>query len=351
MLTDLVRGYEHRADSPGRGADAPPHRYGAEIGRLAEALRARRRRRRDRGAAVRRRRRRVGRPRATRPRTIRAAVLPPRAGRPRRRRRRRRRPARWRRSSGTGCCAPTATARSAYATGTGASSSGSPPRPASRSTTRPTSAARSSSPPTTTRSASTTATPAWSWPAAAGPRAAISTGVGLLELAPSRLGDVETMHAMTIHKSQGSQADEITVLLPDEESRLLTRELFYTAVTRAQRKVRVIGLGVRRTRRHLATGPARERAACPAAPDGLKRLRHSVRDSLVACPTSCASSSPTSPDRWGASRARSVRPAATSRRSRSSRSATASRSTTCCWRWPRASCPTRWSPPAACSTA
>jgi exodeoxyribonuclease V alpha subunit len=46
---------------------------------------------------------------------------------------------------------------------------------------------------------------------------------------------------MTIHKSQGSQADEVTVLLPDEESRLLTRELFYTAVTRAQRKVRVIG--------------------------------------------------------------------------------------------------------------
>ena len=74
-----------------------------------------------------------------------------------------------------------------------------------------------------------------------GPRAAIATGAGFVELAPSRLGDVETMHAMTIHKSQGSQADEITVLLPDEDSRLLTRELFYTAVTRAQRKVRVIG--------------------------------------------------------------------------------------------------------------
>ncbi|NYE36160.1 exodeoxyribonuclease V alpha subunit [Nocardioides cavernae] len=76
---------------------------------------------------------------------------------------------------------------------------------------------------------------------AAGPRAAIATGVGFQEFAPSRLGDVETMHAMTIHKSQGSQADEVTVLLPDEDSRLLTRELFYTAVTRAQRKVRVIG--------------------------------------------------------------------------------------------------------------
>lgn len=76
---------------------------------------------------------------------------------------------------------------------------------------------------------------------AAGPRAAIASGVGFQEFAPSRLGDVETMHAMTIHKSQGSQADEVTVLLPDEDSRLLTRELFYTAVTRAQRKVRVIG--------------------------------------------------------------------------------------------------------------
>jgi exodeoxyribonuclease V alpha subunit len=46
---------------------------------------------------------------------------------------------------------------------------------------------------------------------------------------------------MTIHKSQGSQAEEITVLLPPEESRLLTRELFYTAVTRARQRVRVVG--------------------------------------------------------------------------------------------------------------
>ena len=49
------------------------------------------------------------------------------------------------------------------------------------------------------------------------------------------------MHAMTIHKSQGSQADEVTVLLPPEDSRLLTRELFYTGVTRAKTRIRVIG--------------------------------------------------------------------------------------------------------------
>ena len=57
----------------------------------------------------------------------------------------------------------------------------------------------------------------------------------------SRLGDVDTMHAMTVHKAQGSQADEVTVLLPPVESPLLTRELFYTAVTRAQTRVRVVG--------------------------------------------------------------------------------------------------------------
>jgi exodeoxyribonuclease V alpha subunit len=72
-------------------------------------------------------------------------------------------------------------------------------------------------------------------------RAWISGSGGLHDFAPGRLDAVETMHAMTIHKSQGSQAERVTVLLPDEGSRLLTRELFYTAVTRAQRHVRVVG--------------------------------------------------------------------------------------------------------------
>ncbi|MGA9489319.1 MAG: exodeoxyribonuclease V subunit alpha [Mycobacterium sp.] len=76
-----------------------------------------------------------------------------------------------------------------------------------------------------------------------GLRAVIAGAGGPLDFATSRLSDVETMHATTIHKSQGSQADEVTVLLPGEDSRLLTRELFYTAVTRAKKKVRVVGLG------------------------------------------------------------------------------------------------------------
>jgi exodeoxyribonuclease V alpha subunit len=64
---------------------------------------------------------------------------------------------------------------------------------------------------------------------------------GVASFAVSRLGDVETLHAMTVHKSQGSQAEAVTVVLPDEASPLLTRELFYTAVTRARRRVRVVG--------------------------------------------------------------------------------------------------------------
>lgn len=72
-------------------------------------------------------------------------------------------------------------------------------------------------------------------------RAVIAGAGGPLDLAPGRLGDVETVHAMTIHKAQGSQAAEVTVVLPEVGSRLLTRELLYTAVTRASGVIRVIG--------------------------------------------------------------------------------------------------------------
>src|SRR5690606_17027722 len=74
-----------------------------------------------------------------------------------------------------------------------------------------------------------------------GLRAVIAGAAGRVEFATSRLSEVDTMHAMTIHKSQGSQADEVTVLLPPEDSRLLSRELFYTAVTRAKSRVRIVG--------------------------------------------------------------------------------------------------------------
>jgi exodeoxyribonuclease V alpha subunit len=57
----------------------------------------------------------------------------------------------------------------------------------------------------------------------------------------SRLEDVETVHALTIHKSQGSEYGHAIVVLPEKPSRILTRELLYTGVTRARDKVTVVG--------------------------------------------------------------------------------------------------------------
>lgn len=57
----------------------------------------------------------------------------------------------------------------------------------------------------------------------------------------TRLPAVDTVHALTIHKSQGSEYDHVIVVLPDHESRILTRELLYTGVTRAKKKLTIIG--------------------------------------------------------------------------------------------------------------
>ncbi|MFC8190627.1 ATP-binding domain-containing protein, partial [Cellulomonas sp. NPDC057328] len=58
---------------------------------------------------------------------------------------------------------------------------------------------------------------------------------------PHRLPAVEPVHAMTVHRAQGSQFTRVSVLLPPAASPLLTRELLYTAVTRARDAVRVVG--------------------------------------------------------------------------------------------------------------
>jgi exodeoxyribonuclease V alpha subunit len=58
---------------------------------------------------------------------------------------------------------------------------------------------------------------------------------------PHRLPPVETVHAMTVHRAQGSQFVRVSVLLPPADSPLLTRELLYTALTRARDHVRIVG--------------------------------------------------------------------------------------------------------------
>lgn len=58
---------------------------------------------------------------------------------------------------------------------------------------------------------------------------------------PVYLPEVETVYAMTVHKSQGSEFDEMVLILPDQASPVLTRELIYTAITRVRKKVWVWG--------------------------------------------------------------------------------------------------------------
>jgi exodeoxyribonuclease V alpha subunit len=71
--------------------------------------------------------------------------------------------------------------------------------------------------------------------------AAFPRGDTVALLSPTRLAAVDTVHAMTIHKAQGSQFDTVAVVLPGPESPILTRELLYTAVTRARRRVLLSG--------------------------------------------------------------------------------------------------------------
>ena len=59
---------------------------------------------------------------------------------------------------------------------------------------------------------------------------------------PGYLNEAETVFAMTIHKSQGSEFDEVLVVLPTTaQANILTRELLYTAVTRAKKRVYIQG--------------------------------------------------------------------------------------------------------------
>jgi exodeoxyribonuclease V alpha subunit len=63
----------------------------------------------------------------------------------------------------------------------------------------------------------------------------------IAEVSPTRLAAVDTVYAMTVHKSQGSQYEAVAFLVPGPDSRVLTRELLYTAVTRARERLIVVG--------------------------------------------------------------------------------------------------------------
>jgi exodeoxyribonuclease V alpha subunit len=106
-----------------------------------------------------------------------------------------------------------------------------------------------------------------------GVRAAFARGAAAKLFAPVRLDAIQTVHAMTVHRAQGSQFDSVSFIVPPADSPLLTRELLYTAVTRARRHVLLIGseeairLAIQRPanrasglRHRLASGPSLPRA-------------------------------------------------------------------------------------------
>lgn len=86
-------------------------------------------------------------------------------------------------------------------------------------------------------------------------------GIPVRCVLPSRLGDVETVYAMTIHKSQGSEFEHTLLVLPDDAPAVLTRELLYTGITRARRWLTLVGTQTaiehalaQRTRRYSGLG-------------------------------------------------------------------------------------------------
>ena len=75
--------------------------------------------------------------------------------------------------------------------------------------------------------------PLWAWLPGDGESAA------LRRIAPAQLPEHEPAFAMTVHKSQGSDFDRVLLVLPERDSPVLTRELIYTGLTRARRRVEI----------------------------------------------------------------------------------------------------------------
>ncbi len=90
-------------------------------------------------------------------------------------------------------------------------------------------------------------------------RAYFLDGSELRSVSVGRLADVETAFAMTVHKSQGSEFEHVVLVLPSEETPVLTRELVYTGITRARSAFTLVAgdtqqlrLAIRRLTRRLS---------------------------------------------------------------------------------------------------
>lgn len=79
------------------------------------------------------------------------------------------------------------------------------------------------------------------WQDADGPAAWFAGTNGLRRIAIARLPAHDTAWTMTVHKSQGSEFDQVLLVLPPGDGPYLTRELVYTAVTRARQRITIVG--------------------------------------------------------------------------------------------------------------
>jgi exodeoxyribonuclease V alpha subunit len=97
-------------------------------------------------------------------------------------------------------------------------------------------------------------------------------------VALSRLPRAETAFAMTVHKSQGSEFDEVVLVLPQKPSPVLTRELLYTAVTRARERVTIVA-STDIVAQAIATPTRRDSGLCARLwpPTGSRRSAPSAR--------------------------------------------------------------------------
>lgn len=71
-------------------------------------------------------------------------------------------------------------------------------------------------------------------------RACFQSNEGMIrKVAPAHLPEHETAYAMTVHKSQGSEFDQVLLVLPEEDTPVLSRELLYTGITRARSRFKI----------------------------------------------------------------------------------------------------------------
>jgi exodeoxyribonuclease V alpha subunit len=74
-----------------------------------------------------------------------------------------------------------------------------------------------------------------------GLRVVFRRGSEVVSVSPMALPAFSGVYALTIHRAQGSEFDDVAIVLPEPSSRVLTRELLYTALTRARCSVRIVG--------------------------------------------------------------------------------------------------------------